>query len=170
MFIIYREREERKLQQRTNPKGSVTVNINATDLFNRYEDPDFEEDETSGFPIIEVSGMSFSQSIEAPLTLRDTMTMSGLLSTHNGTGSGTVNVSMRRLLSDRGWVEADCGVGNGPVFSIKGFRTFTKRTFGNATTSLHCTSVGIQPGFMTSEFCVAFFIIIVFVPKIKQEI
>jgi len=33
-----RERDERKLQQRTNPKGSVTVNINATDLFNRYKD------------------------------------------------------------------------------------------------------------------------------------
>jgi hypothetical protein len=33
-----RERDERKLQQRTNPKGSVTVHINATDLFSRYKD------------------------------------------------------------------------------------------------------------------------------------
>jgi hypothetical protein len=42
MYIIYflfsRERDERKLQQRTNPKGSVTVHINATDLFSRYKD------------------------------------------------------------------------------------------------------------------------------------
>lgn len=31
--------------------------------------------------------MSLSQSIEAPLTLRDTLIMSGNLSTHNGTGT-----------------------------------------------------------------------------------
>ncbi|PSN53871.1 hypothetical protein C0J52_02423 [Blattella germanica] len=79
---LARERNERKLQQRTNPKGSVIVNINATDLFNRYEDLDFDEDETSSIPIIEVSGMSFSQSIEAPLTLRDTMSLATQLDKH----------------------------------------------------------------------------------------
>lgn len=41
---------------------------------------------SSGFPKIEVSGMSFAQSIEAPVTVKDTVTMSGNLSTHNGTG------------------------------------------------------------------------------------
>ncbi|KAJ9599175.1 hypothetical protein L9F63_010352 [Diploptera punctata] len=141
---LAREREERKLQQRTNPRGSVTVNINATDLFDRYDDLDFDKEVPSFFPIVEVSGMSFSQSIEAPLTLRDTVTMSGNLSTHNGTGSGTVNVSVRHLVSDKVWIEGDCGVGNGPVFSFKGFRSFTKRTFGNLTASLHCTPMGIQ--------------------------
>lgn len=40
------------------------------------------------FPSIEVSGMSISQSIDAPMTTRDTVTMSGSLSSHNGTGSG----------------------------------------------------------------------------------
>lgn len=39
-----------------------------------------------GLPSIEVSGMSFVQSIEAPVTTRDTLIMSGNLSTHNGTG------------------------------------------------------------------------------------
>lgn len=39
---LAREREERRLQQRTNPKGNVTVNINATDIFNRYDD-DYDE-------------------------------------------------------------------------------------------------------------------------------
>lgn len=40
------------------------------------------------FPTIEVSGMSISQSIDAPLTTQDTVTMSGSLSSHNGNGSG----------------------------------------------------------------------------------
>lgn len=32
------ERAERKKQQQTNPHGAITVNINATDLFNPYDD------------------------------------------------------------------------------------------------------------------------------------
>lgn len=39
---LAREREERKLQQRTNPKGNITVNINATDIFASYDD-EFDE-------------------------------------------------------------------------------------------------------------------------------
>lgn len=35
---LAREREERRLQQQTNPKGNVTVNINATDIFTKYDD------------------------------------------------------------------------------------------------------------------------------------
>lgn len=35
---LNKEDEERRLLLRTNPKGSVTVNINATDLFTRYDD------------------------------------------------------------------------------------------------------------------------------------
>ena len=40
---LAKEEEERRLLMRTNPKGSVTVNINATDLFNRYTD-EFNKD------------------------------------------------------------------------------------------------------------------------------
>ncbi|XP_076652071.1 dnaJ homolog subfamily C member 11 isoform X2 [Halictus rubicundus] len=97
---LAREREERRLQQHTNPKGSITVNINATDLFNKY-DEDYEESKGI-LSCLEVSGMSFTQSIEAPLTLRDTVTMYGQLSTQNGTGTGSINVSTRRLVSSKG--------------------------------------------------------------------
>nr|CAD7431486.1 unnamed protein product [Timema monikensis] len=146
---LAREREERRLQQRTNPKGNVTVNINATDIFNKYQD-EYDEIEQSGFPTIEVSGMSFSQSIEAPLTLQDTVTMAGSLSTQNGVGSGSINVSARRLISEKGWVEAEFGAGSGPMLSLKGFRTLTKRTFANATGLFQFTPVGIRPGLVTT--------------------
>lgn len=38
---LAREREERRLQQRTNPKGNITISVNATEIFDSYDD-DFE--------------------------------------------------------------------------------------------------------------------------------
>lgn len=38
---LARERSERKLQQRTNPRGNITINVNATEIFNPY-DNEFE--------------------------------------------------------------------------------------------------------------------------------
>ncbi|KAK7877543.1 hypothetical protein WMY93_031760 [Mugilogobius chulae] len=67
---LQREREERRLQQRTNPKGTISVGVDATDLFDRFDDDDFEEVPSSGFPHIEINKMHISQSIEAPLTKR----------------------------------------------------------------------------------------------------
>ncbi|KAL6260832.1 dnaJ homolog subfamily C member 11 [Pogonomyrmex barbatus] len=143
---LAKEREERRLQQHTNPKGTVTVNINATDLFSKYD-----EDYNDGgglFSCIEVSGMSFAQSIEAPLTLRDTVTMSGQLGTQNGTGSGSINVSAKRLISSKGWVEVEVGAGNGPTFSIKAFRTLTKRLFCDGAAILQFTPRGVKAGYV----------------------
>lgn len=40
------------------------------------------------FPNIEVSGMSISQAIDAPITTRDTISMSGSLSSQNGNAQG----------------------------------------------------------------------------------
>ncbi|XP_017794016.1 PREDICTED: dnaJ homolog subfamily C member 11 [Habropoda laboriosa] len=129
---LAREAEERKLLRLTNPTTSVTMNINATDLFNQY-DEDYE------VSCIEVSGMSFTQSIEAPLTLQDIVTMYGHLSTRNGIGSGSVHVAVKRLLSSKGWVEMDVGAGNGPTISLKGFRLLPYKLMLNAATILEFT-------------------------------
>lgn len=39
---LAQEKEERRLHQRTNPKGTITVSIDASELFNSYED-EYEE-------------------------------------------------------------------------------------------------------------------------------
>ena len=96
--------------------------------------------------------MSFAQSIEAPLTLRDTVTMSGQLGTQNGTGSGSINISAKRLVSSKGWVEVEVGAGNGPTFSLKAFRTLTKRLFCDGATILQFTSHGVKAGYVGSMF------------------
>ena len=49
--------------------------------------------------------MNISQSVECPLTGRDTAVLSGNLSAHNGNGSGTVTGTFRRVLSHKGWAE-----------------------------------------------------------------
>lgn len=49
--------------------------------------------------------MSISQSVEAPLTVSDTLTLNGNLNTQNGTGSGNVACTFRRVLSSKAWLE-----------------------------------------------------------------
>lgn len=44
---LQRDKQERDMERRTNPKGSMTVNINATEVFNPYvredDDPFYAE-------------------------------------------------------------------------------------------------------------------------------
>lgn len=42
---LAKEKEERRLQQLTNPKGNITLHVNCTEVFNPYEtgyDKDYE--------------------------------------------------------------------------------------------------------------------------------
>ncbi|KPP76026.1 dnaJsubfamily C member 11-like, partial [Scleropages formosus] len=112
---LQRERDERRLQQRTNPKGTISVGVDATDLFDRYEE-DFEDASSGGFPQVEINKMHISQSIEAPLTAKDTAVLSGSLSTHNGSGGGSISL-----------VEFGAGDMQGPLFGMKVFRNLTPR-------------------------------------------
>lgn len=127
------ERAERQKRQATNPTGSVTIAVNATDLFNPYDDDLFDE-ELDGLerkilgnaalasccffrgllakiPNIEVSSMQFSQGVDFPLTQKDTCTLSGQLQTQNGTGGGGVNLSWRHLFSHKSWAEVEMTAG-----------------------------------------------------------
>ncbi|XP_058463625.1 dnaJ homolog subfamily C member 11 [Malaya genurostris] len=139
---LAREREERRLHQKTNPRGNITVQINATDIFSKYED---DYDDGGLFPVIEVSGMSMSQSIEAPLSRTDTATLSGNLHLQNGVGSGNFLLSGRRLIN-KGWFEVDCGAGSGPVLGVKGSRNLTNRLFLNGGTTVNFRQNAIIPG------------------------
>ncbi|XP_051269960.1 dnaJ homolog subfamily C member 11 [Dicentrarchus labrax] len=143
---LQREREERRLQQRTNPKGTISVGVDATDLFDRY-DEDFEEMPGGGFPHIEINKMHISQSIEAPLTNSDTAVLSGSLSTHNGNGGGNINMTVRRVTSAKGWGELEFGAGDilGPLLGLKVFRNITPRCFLTAQCGLQFSPRGLRP-------------------------
>uniref|UniRef100_A0A182QHK4 J domain-containing protein n=1 Tax=Anopheles farauti TaxID=69004 RepID=A0A182QHK4_9DIPT len=139
---LAREREERRLQQKTNPRGNISVHINATDFFSRYDDEYYD---TGFLPSIEVSGMSMSQSIEAPLSRTEIATLSGSLHLQNGVGSGNFLLSGKRLIN-KGWFEVDCGAGNGPVLGAKGSRNLTNRIFLTGGTTFHFRPNAIIPG------------------------
>ncbi|XP_053171921.1 dnaJ homolog subfamily C member 11 [Scomber japonicus] len=143
---LQREREERRLQQRTNPKGTISVGVDATDLFDHY-DEDFEEMPGGGFPHIEINKMHISQSIEAPLTNSDTAVLSGSLSTHNGNGGGNINVTVRKVTSAKGWGEVELGAGDilGPLIGLKMFRNITPRCFLTAQCGLQFSPRGLRP-------------------------
>ncbi|VVC94340.1 unnamed protein product [Leptidea sinapis] len=147
---LKREREERRLQQSANPRGTLTLSINATDLFMKYYD-EYEIIEDSTFiPSIEVSGMTIQQSIDAPVTLRNTATLSGNISTQNGIGSGSMNITNRHLTSERGWTEVECGIGNGLMLGFKIFRTISRLMFVNCGTGLQFLPQGVIPNLVTT--------------------
>lgn len=55
--------------------------------------------------------MNFNQSVEFPVTQKDTCTLAGQLQTHNGTGGGSLNVSWRHIYSHKSWAEVELGAG-----------------------------------------------------------
>ncbi|TKS70857.1 DnaJ -like protein subfamily C member 11 [Collichthys lucidus] len=127
-------------------EGTISVGVDATDLFDRY-DEDFEEMPGGGFPHIEINKMHISQSIEAPLTNSDTAVLSGSLSTHNGNGGGNINMTVRRVTSAKGWGEVELGAGDilGPLIGLKVFRNVTPRCFLTAQCGLQFSPRGLRP-------------------------
>ncbi|CAL1531044.1 unnamed protein product [Lymnaea stagnalis] len=141
---IQKEREERRLQQRTNPRGTITVGINATDLF----DADYEDEELSDYQpsrSVEISSMSIAQSVECPLTLKDTLVVGGNLDTRNGIGQGMFSVMWRRLVSTKGWAEFDVHVGSASAVGITGFRQLTQRCYIRCGGRAEFTQYGYRP-------------------------
>ncbi|XP_063633027.1 dnaJ homolog subfamily C member 11 [Cydia splendana] len=147
---LKREREERRLQQSANPRGTITLSVNATDMFMKYYDEYEIIEESNILPNIEVSGMTIQQSIDSPITLRDTMTLSGNISTQNGIGTGSVNLSNRHLSSEKGWTEFEFGIGNGPLLGFKMFRTLSRLMFVNCGTVMQFTPRGIVPSLVST--------------------
>uniref|UniRef100_A0A452QQ91 DnaJ heat shock protein family (Hsp40) member C11 n=1 Tax=Ursus americanus TaxID=9643 RepID=A0A452QQ91_URSAM len=141
-----REREhkqgewERKKQTPIR-RGTISVGIDATDLFDRYEE-EYEDVSGSGFPQIEINKMHISQSIEAPLTTTDTAILSGSLSTQNGNGGGSINFALRRVTSAKGWGELRTGCHPGPL-------SVCPPSFVTTNCALQFSSRGIRPGLTT---------------------
>ncbi|XP_030379335.1 dnaJ homolog subfamily C member 11 [Scaptodrosophila lebanonensis] len=132
---------ERRLQQRTNPRGNITINVNATEIFAPYDDTEM--------PRVEIGSMSIAQSIEAPITRKDLIVMSGNLYSSNGTGSGGFVVAGRRLLN-KGWLELCLGAGNGFLMGLKGGRTLSPKLTLNGGTNLNFRDSGVIPALFST--------------------
>lgn len=93
--------------------------------------------------------MSISQSIDAPITTRDTVSMSGSMSSHNGNAQGGFLICGRRLVN-QGWFEFVAGAGNGPIIGVKGSRNLTNKVLCNGDFTLNFRKNGIIPGIVGS--------------------
>lgn len=134
--------EERRLQERTNPRGTVTVGINATDIFDSYNNDDYRARITG----VEVNSMSLSQTVQCPLTRKDTAILAGHLSSKNGNGQGAFSVIWRRLTSAKGWAEVEVGVGDSFTAGLRGCREISRRCFCIGTLSVVAMPGGLRPG------------------------
>ena len=56
-------------------------------------------------PEIIITNMTITQSVEAPLTTKDTVEMQGNIENSEGVGAGTLTTSYRRVMSHRAWAE-----------------------------------------------------------------
>lgn len=148
---LERERQERRLQQRANPRGNITIGINATDLFETYDfddGEDYDDDDEGFFSLanLEISSMEIDQSLDAPLTTKDTLSLTGNLQNKNGIGGGAFATSLRHVSSPTSWYEYQFTAGQGPLFGLKWFRYLTKRSFCTINGLCHYNSGELTPG------------------------
>lgn len=148
---IAKERAERRLQQRTNPTSRLRMTINATDLFERYlYDEEYDDVIDSGLPTLEISEISFAQTIDCPITNADNVVISGNVTTANGNGDGSVGCAWRRALSNGSSLETNLQIGSHSHMGGKYSRKIASRTFAVFSGTLQLTGRGIKPEFELS--------------------
>ena len=65
----------------------------------------------SSWPVLEVTEISFGQTIDAPLTVTEKLTLSGEVSSHNGRGDGSITCLIKRVTSDSSSHELHASIG-----------------------------------------------------------
>jgi len=122
---LQREKEERRMEQITNPTGSLKLEVNATNFFSN----DGYEEYGSGSMLPEMLGMSMHQSIQAPVTKKDTATLHWVVQhLKKENSAGLLTCSWRHLFDNQTWSEVDIGGGSdgAAVLSFKGIRNMNK--------------------------------------------
>lgn len=146
-----KQKEEHELQRRTNPTSRMTMEVNATDLFDRYMYDEILDDVIEpSLPHIEVKGISLAQSIECPLTLTDKIVLSGNVNTRNGRGSGALGCSLTRVTSNKSWHSYEISYGDGPYLAGRLFRRLNGTTAITLSTNTSLYSDGLRPSFEIS--------------------
>ena len=120
------------MQQRINPTSRLTMRVNATDLFERYMYDEIYDDVIEpSLPSLEITEISFAQSIEAPLSNTEKCVITGNVNTHNGQGSGSVGCTLKRVTSEKSSHEIDFSIGSGPRCGGRFHRRLSTSTFLN---------------------------------------
>lgn len=126
---LQKRKEMQRLEERTHPAGTFIMNVNATSIF---DGPPYEEDDYYDvIAVPEITKLALSQSVEAPLTVSHTATLSGNLESKNGHGRGDMSVALRQVISPKMWGELTLGASDSKLvsFGIRGHRTIGQGLF-----------------------------------------
>ncbi|XP_003744912.1 dnaJ homolog subfamily C member 11 [Galendromus occidentalis] len=148
---LAKEQAERHLRQRTNPTGTISMEIDATDIFDTYDDdeeyPEFES--TSPFdslPELEVGRMVVRQTVEAPLSTTDSLKFSGSLVAQKGRGEGRITTMWRHVFSNTICTEVELGSDRGLSASAKLVKPIDAKHIITGQLDLQRTARGYMPG------------------------
>lgn len=151
---IQKQEEDKKLSLIAKPRASFTLGINASDLFSRKIDDELDDidddpatiDLYESLPSIEISSMSASMAVESYATTNHHVTLSGNLSTKNGTGDGTFGLNHRFKLSPATQFLTLFQVGNTPVLTTDISHQLNKKTTVSGRGYLIFYPYAIAPG------------------------
>lgn len=97
---LMKEKEERLMQQRTSPRGNITVLVDATNLFQPDDDNDDDDRRVVISPSsIEIRSMTITQSLDTPITLNNNVILNGMINVRNGVGSGNLALALRHVFN-----------------------------------------------------------------------
>lgn len=145
---LVEEKERRLLEQRMNPKGTVSVGFNVSEIFEIIDEVDEDEIQII-LPECETSQIVVNQSIDVPLNQTDVATVGANVAVQGGRGAGTLSCSVRRILSSKSWIEGQFSIGQGLLMILKGFRNFGNKNFVNCNLYFHASSG--KPGIEVSK-------------------
>ncbi len=121
---LAKEQEEKQLEKLTFSEGNFSVRVDATNVF---EGKKYYQNESSQ-SYLRIENYSMAQSVDFPITSKDTVTITGALNTEESKrGDGSVTASLRRVLSGSSYIDVKGTLGAKSALSLYGFKRFTNR-------------------------------------------
>lgn len=147
---LSKEREEKRLEKLTFSQGNFSLGLNASNLFERKKYYQSERDfQNSAY--FEIQNYSMVQSVDFPITSKDTVTLTGSLDTDESErGTGSVTTAFRRMLSGSSYIDVKGTLGAKPGFTFYGFKRFTNRLKGSSLTTFQYTRGRLAPIFLNT--------------------
>lgn len=99
---IFKEREERRLEKLTYSQGHFSMQIDASRIFDSLSTENEQFFPRPKQPLVGLGNFDMQQSLDFPMSINDTVTLSGSLNTHDKYGNGSVSAGLKRILSSDG--------------------------------------------------------------------
>lgn len=114
---LIKEKEEKKLKQFLNPRATVTVGVNATNLFKTRRRRSR----------VKISSMGLTAAVDVPVNNRNRLTMTGLVTSQNGRGEHVLTAAVKNTISEDLNTEFHLSSGRDTFLRFKGVKNLTKQ-------------------------------------------